>query len=55
MHKEKAFYSEGGEALGQVAERCGWCSVPEDFHGEAGSDPGQPESGGVPVHSGELH
>ena len=28
--------SEGGEALEQATERCGWCPVPGNFQGEAG-------------------
>jgi len=41
--KEKIFYSEGGEALEQVAQCCGWCPIPGDFQGEAGSGPSQPD------------
>lgn len=41
--EEKIFYSEGGEALKHVAKRCGWCPIPEDFQGEAGSGPEQPD------------
>ena len=50
--KKIVFYSEGGEALEQAAQRCGGCSVPGDFQGEAGSGSGQ--SGlvvGDPPHS----
>ena len=32
----KMLYSEGGEALDQVAQRCGGCPIPGDFQGEAG-------------------
>ena len=45
--RKKVFYSEGGEALELVAQRCGACSVPGDFQGEAESGPGQPD---LPVH-----
>jgi len=41
--KKKIFYSEGGEALEQVAQWCGWCSVPGDFQGEAARGPEQPD------------
>jgi len=41
-YKGKIFYSEGGEALEQVAQRCG-CPVTGDFQGKAGSGPGHPE------------
>ena len=37
------FYNEGGEALEQVAQRCGGCPIPEDFQGKARSGPGQPD------------
>lgn len=30
-HKEKVFFCEVGEALEQVAQRCGGCPVPGDF------------------------
>ena len=39
----KIFYSEGGEALAQVAQRCGRCPIPGNFQGGARSDPGQPD------------
>jgi len=40
-----------GEALAQVAQRCGECPIPGDFRGKAGSDPAQPDLGVyVPVH-----
>ena len=42
-YKENVFYSDGDEALAQVTQGCGWCSVPWDFHSEAGSGPGQPD------------
>jgi len=35
-YKEKAFHSDGGEALEQVPQRCGGCLVPGDFQGQAG-------------------
>ena len=41
------FYSEGGEALEEAAQRGGGCPVPGDFQGQAGSSPGQPD---VAVH-----
>ena len=40
---EKIFYSEGSEALEQVAQRCGLCPTPGDCQGEAGAGPGQPD------------
>ena len=40
---EKIFYSEGGDALEQVAQRCGLCPIPGDCQGEAGAGPGQPD------------
>ena len=36
-------HSEGGEALAQVAQGCGGCPIPGDFHSEAESDSGQPD------------
>ena len=41
--RKKIFYGEGGEAVQQVAQRCGWCLISEDFQGKAGSGPGQPD------------
>jgi len=35
------FYSEGGEALGQVAQRCGGCPIPGDIHDQDGQGSGQ--------------
>jgi len=41
----------GGEALAQVAQRCGGCPVPVALQGQAGSGFGQPDGGvGVPVN-----
>ena len=34
--RKKVFYSEGGEALEQAAQRGGGCPVPGDTQGEAG-------------------
>jgi len=31
----KKSYSEGGEALAQAAQRCGWCPIHGDFQGQA--------------------
>jgi len=42
-NKEIGFYSEGGEALEQVAQRCGGCPIPGGFQGETGSGLGQPD------------
>jgi len=39
-YKEKVFYSEGGEALAQVAQRSGGYLIPGDFQGEASSESG---------------
>jgi len=45
------FYSEGGEALEQVGQRCGGCPVPGDVQGQAGSGSEQPDIAvDVPVH-----
>ena len=48
---EEGFYTKGGEALAQVAQRGGGCPVPGDAQGQAGRgsehlDPAV----GVPVH-----
>ena len=37
--KEKSFYSKGGEALAQVAQRGGGCPIPGDIQGWAGQGP----------------
>ena len=42
-YKEKVFNSEGGEALEQIAQRCGGCPIHGDFQGKAGPGPGQPD------------
>ena len=50
-YKEEAFYSEGGEALGQVAWRGGGCPIPGSIQGQAGCGSEQPDLAvGVPVH-----
>ena len=50
-YKGKIFYSEGGEALEQVAQRCDWCPITGDFQGEAGSGTEQPDVAvHVPLH-----
>jgi len=36
---EKVFYSEGGKALEQTAQKCGGCPVPGDFQGKAQTGP----------------
>ena len=35
-YKEEAFYSMGGEALAEVAQRRGGCLIPGDTQGQAG-------------------
>jgi len=41
--------------LEQAAQRCGWCPLPGDFEGKAGSDPGQPDLAVVSLFiAGEL-
>ena len=51
VHKEKLFYSKGGEALAQVAQRGGGCPIPGDTQGQAGWDSEQSYLAvGVPVH-----
>ena len=53
--KEEVFYNEGGEALGQVAQRGGRYLVPGDIQGEAGPGSEQPDLAvDVPVHWREL-
>ena len=42
-YKEKVSYSEGGEALEWVVQRCGGCPIPGDFQDEARPGPGQPD------------
>lgn len=45
------FYSKGGEAPEQVAQRHGGCTVPGDLQDHAGSDSGQPDLAvDVPIH-----
>ena len=52
--RTKVFCSKGCKALQQVAQRCGTCSVPGDFRGEAGSSPTQPDlTVHIPVHCRE--
>ena len=47
----QSFYSEGGEALKQVAQRGGECLVPGYFQGQARSSPVKPHLAvHVPVH-----
>lgn len=36
-------YSEGDEALKEVAQKSGGCLIPGDFLAVAGSGPGQPD------------
>ena len=51
-YKEIVFYSEGGEALAQAAQRCDGCPVPGDIHGEARPGSGQPDLAvDIPIHS----
>jgi len=42
-YKEKIFYSEGGETLELVAQRCDGCPIPGDIQGWAGSGSEQPD------------
>ena len=45
------FYSKGGEALAQVAQRGGGCPIPGDTQGQAGWGSEQPDQAvGVPAH-----
>ena len=45
----------GGEALAQVAQRGGRCSIPEDSQGQAGWDPWAPDGAvGVPAQWSQL-
>ena len=47
----EAFYTQGGEALTQVAQRGGGYPVPGDTQGQAGEGCEQPDLPvGVPVH-----
>jgi len=47
----KSLHSVGGKALKQAALRCGWCPIPRDIQGEAGSGPRQSDLAvDVPVH-----
>jgi len=46
---EKVLYSEGGEALEQIAQRC---PFPGDFQGEAGLGSEQVEQGLIQPHLG---
>jgi len=47
----KKVCNKGGEALQQVAQRCGGCPDPVDFQVQAGPAPGLPDlSVDVPVH-----
>ena len=42
---------KGGEALKQIAQRCGGCTIPGDFQGQAGQVHGQPDlSVDIPVY-----
>ena len=51
VHKEKLFYSKGGEALAQVAQRGGGCPIPADAQSQAGGGCEQPDVAvGAPVH-----
>ena len=43
LDTRKVFYSESGEALEQVSQRCGGCPVHGHFQSEAGSGPGHPD------------
>ena len=44
------FYSEGGEALAQAAQRSCECPIPGGIQGQVGWGPGQPELvGGSPA------
>jgi len=49
--KEKVVYNKDGEALEQVAQRCGGSHVPGDIQGQAGQGSEHPDLPvGVPVH-----
>ena len=51
MGIRKVFCSKGGEALEQVAQRCGGYPIPGDIQGQAGWSCEQPAlAAGVPVH-----
>ena len=53
--KEEVFYSKGGEALEQVAQRGGGCPIPGDVQGQAGWGSERPDwAVDVPVHHREL-
>ena len=50
-YKEEVFYSEGGEALAQVAQRAGGCPIPRDIQSQAEQGSEQPDGAiGIPVH-----
>ena len=41
--KEEIFYDEGGEALAQIAQRGGQCSIPGNIQGQVGQGSEQPD------------
>jgi len=49
-YKEEVFYRDGGEALAQVAQRCGGCPVPGDTQGQSGRALSTDGAVGVPAH-----
>ena len=52
--RKKLFYSRGGEAVAQVAQRGGGCSVLGDIQGQAGWGSEQPDIDiAVPDHCSE--
>ena len=52
---EHVFYSEGGEALAQAAQRGGGSPDPEDTQGQAGQGNGQPDLAVISLFiAGEL-
>ena len=53
--KEEVFYSEGGEALTQAAQRSCGCPIPAGIQGQAGWGPEHPKRvGGNPAHGRGL-
>jgi len=51
LYKEEIFYTEGGEALAQVAQRGGRCPIPGNIPGQVGRGSEQPDPGeDVPAH-----
>ena len=50
-YKEEVYYSQGGEALAQTAQRSCGCPIPEGTQDQVGCSPRQLElEGGNPAH-----